>query len=58
MNYREYELSDEHMRGLIGDTNAHPVLRKVRKEHFDAWLEAHDQRVKAEAWGFAIGHGR
>lgn len=45
MTYTKYELSDQHMRGIIGDTNTHPVLRKVRKEPFDAWLEAHDRRV-------------
>lgn len=50
MQYSEYELSDEHMRGLIGDATAHPILRKVRKDHFEAWLAEHDRRVKAEAW--------
>lgn len=54
MQYTEYELSDEHMRGLIGDATAHPVLRKVRKDHFEAWLAEHDRRVKAEVWD-AVG---
>jgi len=45
MQYSEYELSDEHMRGLIGDATAHPVLRKVRKDHFEAWLVEHDRRT-------------
>lgn len=48
MTYTEYELSDEHMRGLIH--GAHPNLDPLRKAHFDAWLEAHDRRVKADAW--------
>lgn len=47
-NYTDYELSDEHMRGTIH--GAHPSLDPIRKAHFDAWLEAHDRRVKAEAW--------
>lgn len=48
MTYTEYELSDEHMRGLIH--GAHPSLDPLRKAHFDAWLAAHDRRVKADAW--------
>lgn len=56
-NYTDYELSDEHMRGTIH--GAHPSLDPIRKAHFDAWLEAHDRRVKAEAWstGYTEGYG-
>jgi len=43
-NYTEYELSDEHMRGLIH--GAHPSLDLIRKAHFDAWLN----KIKAEVW--------
>lgn len=55
MQYTKYELSDEHMRGLIH--GPHPSLDLIRKAHFDAWLAEHDRRVKSEAWdeGWGVG---
>lgn len=43
MNYSEYELSDEHMRGLRNHPN--PLLDGFHKEHFDAWLKERDKRL-------------